>query len=119
VYDSNAEHLGRLNPELAKGVVRLYVTLKSLVDNLRVNNDYLDHHAALSRQYEQVRGERAQLPAGPHRPPSLPSLGLERGWIEASMMTKTAELRALDGKVRAQYEELAAMIQKLGLETKT
>jgi hypothetical protein len=119
VFESNAVHLGKLPSEVATRIVRLYVHPKSLIDNFRVNNDYLDQYAALSRQYEQVRVEQAQLPPGAHRPPSLPSLGLERGWIEGLMVAKAAELRDLDREVRAQYTELVALIQQAGLETQT
>ena len=42
VYRANAVHLGKLEPRIAKQIVKVYVLVKAHVENLRINNRMLD-----------------------------------------------------------------------------
>lgn len=111
VFEANAVHLGKLDPEVAKRVVRLYVNLKALVDNFRINNQYISDHEALLLRLKEYNDGELQKPLQARRPP--PDYLTKRGFeLERWMAATTDELRALDADVRVQYQELTAAIEK-------
>jgi hypothetical protein len=41
VYESNAEHIGKIDSELAKRIITIYATMKVMVENFGVNSHYI------------------------------------------------------------------------------
>jgi hypothetical protein len=64
VFESNGVHLGRLDSELSVRIIRLFAGLKSLVDNFRINNDYIVEHAACMLRMKQFRDQLARCHPG-------------------------------------------------------
>jgi hypothetical protein len=46
VYRTNAVHLGKMDPEIAKAVITLYQNLRALIEDFRINNEYIQMHDA-------------------------------------------------------------------------
>ena len=53
VFEANAVHLGRIDAIKSKHIVKTYALLKSLVENFRINNEYLDQYEALTSEMEE------------------------------------------------------------------
>lgn len=47
VFEANAAHLGRISANTSKRIVKVYALLKAMVENLRINNLYIEELAKL------------------------------------------------------------------------
>src|SRR5207245_2940514 len=47
VFEANAVHLGKIDGPTSSRIIKVYAMLKSMVENFRINNSYLDTLASL------------------------------------------------------------------------
>ena len=58
VFTANAAHLGRIDqPETSRHIVGVYALLKGLIEEFRINNDYLIQRAQVEFEIRQREGE--------------------------------------------------------------
>lgn len=98
VYGANAVHLGKINPETAKAIISLYQTLKQLIENFRINNEYLQMHDAVMFQWKTTF---------PTRPEGFVQKGNE---IEELLDQQGDELLRLTNIVEQKYNALKQIL---------
>ena len=101
VYGANAANLGKINPETAKAIISLYQTMKALIENFRINNEYINMHDAVMHQWKTAFAVR---------PEGLVQRGLE---LEGLLSQQGDELVRLSVIVEQQYKALKKVFGEL------
>lgn len=98
VFNANAVHLGRIDREISKRVVMIYVLLKSLIEEYRINNDYVT-------DWEQITIGRRQN--------STDQFLVQRQHQRHEwMVLQVKKIRTVETKMRAQVKELYELLDK-------
>jgi hypothetical protein len=100
VYGANAVYLGKINPETAKAIISLYQSLKQLIENFRINNEYLQMHDAVMFQWKTTF---------PKRPDGFAQKGNE---IEELLDQQGDELLRLSNIVEQKYDALKQILNE-------
>jgi hypothetical protein len=94
VYVANAVHLGKVQPKMARAIISLYQTLKQLIENFRINNEYIQMHDAVLYQWKTTFAIR---------PEGLTQRAFE---LEELLNQQGDELVRLSESVEQQYKAL-------------
>ncbi len=101
VYGANAANLGKINPETATAIISLYQTMKALIENFRINNEYIQMHDVVMHQWRTTFAVR---------PEGLAQRGLE---LEELLSQQGDELVRLSESVEQQYKALKKTFEEL------
>lgn len=101
VFSANAVHLGRLDADSSHRIVSIYTRVKQLIEEFRINNDYL-----------QMWGE----------PEILATTGdadhqvlARKGQVHRWLVGQAAKLKILDEQLKLAADEFFALLDKRGI----
>ena len=95
VFAANAAHLGRIDSEISRRIVTIYALQKSLIEEYRINNEYLTEWGEAELMSKAVGGHsvhnarRDQI----HQQLVFQSISIKKG--DATLQTAVTELYAL------------------------
>ena len=98
VFNANAVHLGKIDGEISRRLVGIYAMMKGLIEEFRINNEYLTQRAnvdfeILHRSNEQHLKERRKI-------------------VERWMISQAIKLKSVDESLKAAVNELYALLDK-------
>ncbi|MDB6057191.1 MAG: hypothetical protein JWO95_1035 [Verrucomicrobiales bacterium] len=100
VFEANALHLGKIDPKTAKSIISVYITMKALIENFRINNDYIQMYDAVTFQWRTTFAVR---------PDGLLQRGTE---LEGLLRKQRQLLQQLTQELDRQYTELKTILAK-------
>jgi hypothetical protein len=86
VFEANAGNLGRIDPKIAQSIILLYMNLRHLVEEYRINNGYLD-------QADQIAARRSSGKTDPHTE-------IRAKNVEEALEVQAQKLKKTDAQVR-------------------
>ena len=102
VFNSNAIHLGRIEGETSRRIVAVYITMKWLIEEYRINNDYLS-------RLEQAEIESRLRPGDNLISGRLP-------FIQQIMVSQAGRIRETDQRLKGAVVELFARLDQRGIK---
>ena len=102
VFAANAIHLGRLDGKLSRRIVAVYALLKLLIEEFRINNDYL-------AAKEKVASEIRERPNEIHL--QQRQQGLHKWMVQQAIRIKRTEVLA-----KAAVAELVELLDEAGIK---
>jgi len=99
VFESNASHIGKIDPELAGQIIMVYELLKVFVENMGVNGRYV--------------ADRDQTNWALRFNPTDKNLLERRDWIESCMVNEAKRFKQLDARIRVELNEFFQRFDKL------
>jgi hypothetical protein len=99
VFESNALHIGKIDPELAGQIIKVYELLKVFVENMGINGRYL--------------ADRDQTNWALRFNSTDKNLLDRRDWIESCMVNQAKDMKKLDAKIRFELDEFFKRCDKL------
>ena len=101
VFEANAIHVGRLDGPISRRIITVYVLLKSLVEDLRVNNSYLDMLDSVD--------------TGRHIINYPPRTQAQRAEVERWLVKHCELLKVHEKNLKAEVEALFQSLDKIGI----
>ncbi len=102
VFNTNAVHIGKIEGEVSRRIVAIYAMLKGLIEEFRINNDYLAHRAQIG--FEILRsGNELHLKE-------------KRQIVEKWMVDQAIKLREVDQSLGVAVNELFALLDQRGIK---
>jgi hypothetical protein len=98
VFATNAVHLGKVDPEIAKTIITHYQSLKELIENFRINNEYVQLYDAVVYQLSTT---------SPTRPDGVVRKAVD---LEGFLNDQGDHLIKLSEKAGRQYRALKEML---------
>lgn len=99
VFESNAEHIGKIEPELASHIIEVYELMKLMVESLGVNRHHTDKLEKVNDSL-QTRPDDAELVR-------------IRQWLLAEMIRQAGILKELDSKLRESSEKFFQRFEEI------
>ena len=90
IYETNASHIGKIDPELAKQLIKVHEFLKVLVESFGINSRYVM--------------ESDQIAWGLRQRPTDQQLSEKQQNIHALMVAQGQEMKRLDNRVRVEAD---------------
>ena len=103
VFESNASHIGKIDPELAAQIIKVYEIMKVFVEAMGVNSYYV-------RDRDQVAWALKQNPTDTRL------IERQQG-IHLSLVNQAIELKRIDGLMHAEADELFSRFEKVKEQT--
>ena len=102
VFDSNAVHLGRIEGEVSRQIVTVYARLKQVIEEYRINNEYIKELA------ESTTESRLQ---------PFSNLALMRKQqVEQLMLFQAKKIKEADQALKVDTSKLFAMLDQRGIK---
>ena len=98
VFESNASHIGKIDPELAGQIIKVYEIMKVFIEAMGVNSYYV-------RDLDQVAWALKHNPTDPH-------LGERWQGIQSSLANQAVELKRIDEQIHAEADKLFKLFEK-------
>ena len=98
IFESNASHIGKINPELAGQIIKVYEIMKVFIEAMGVNSSYV-------RDSDQVVWALKHAPTDPN-------LIERQQWLHSSLVNQAVELKRLDLRMHAEAVELFKLFEK-------
>jgi len=99
VFESNAAHIGKIEPDLASRLVRVYELLRVLIEYLGVNSRYFE-------ELQQVWRELRIRPTTVRADLIVDDLQRREKQLHAQMAHQAMDLKRLDGQLRSEWDAL-------------
>jgi hypothetical protein len=103
IFKSNADNLGKIDGQLSRRIVASYARLKHLIEEFRINNDYVQLREQTAWQLQQL---------GAAAPPSLVVKGQR---IESLMVAQVGRMRQSEQVATDAVQKLFTMLDQEGI----
>src|SRR5262249_17745443 len=101
VFSANAVHLGRLEAESSRRIVTIYMLLKQMIEEFRINNDCL--HMRNENEISATTGGKGS------------EVIARRKQVHEWLAVQAIKLRALDKQLKVAADEFFALLDKRGI----
>ncbi len=99
VFESNASHIGKIDPELAGQIIKVYEVMKVLIEAMGVNGGYV-------RDSDPVEWALKHNPVDPN-------LIERQKWLRYCLVDQAKELKRIDAWLHAEVDELFKRFEKI------
>jgi len=102
VYSANAANLGKFEANISHQIITVYALLKSLIEEFRINNEYLI-------QREQIELQLLQRCDDTH-------LSGKREIVQSWMVAEASKIKTVESALKAAVADLYALFDKRGIK---
>ncbi len=102
VFTANAQHLGRIEGEIARRIIRSYAFLKALIEEFRINNTLID-------RYETIQAEKQY---------GVPHAVIEQSLagLKTRIVTQTRNLKQVEASLFREVDQLFTLLDEHGIK---
>jgi len=109
IFSANAAHLGRIDADISHRIIACYALLKALIEEFRINNDYLLTFAEIEREQE-LSGNWIEIVKQ-----SL-SVSERKKQIQAILVAQFARIQNSEQALKTAVNELFAVLDERGIK---
>lgn len=102
MFNTNAVHLGRIEGELSRQIIKVYALMKRLIEEYRINNGYI-------KEFDDATAESCFRPGDSQVAGKLK-------WIQELICAQTARIKEADRVLKTATDELFTSLDQRGIE---
>ena len=95
VFNSNAVHIAKLEPDMAAAIVGIYASMKALIELYAINNTGLD-------RLERIEQSPQRFDQSPQNKPNVDALNKAMAFVRNQLVEHASKMRKADGELRRQ-----------------